>query len=167
MIDFDGDSTHKIDKKGRIFMPSALLEEVDRAIAKKELDPSEGGYFRVFANRAVGCFDLYTESEFRKFRLTSLGKEKTAQGARLLRRFIGANTRRIKVDSQNRILLPEDLRSGLPLEGEVEIVGCGSYIEVWDAKTFLEKAMPEADNYYGIEAPALRNPDYVPEEGEQ
>ena len=167
MIDFDGEFTHKIDKKGRVFMPSALLDEVATAVEKEHVSASELGYFRVFANRAVGCFDLYTESEFQKFRRSALGKEKTAHGARLLRRFIGASTRKIKVDSQNRILLPDELRSRIALEGEVEIVGCGSYIEIWDAKVYAKTAFPEADSYYGSEASALRNPDYVPEEGEQ
>jgi len=159
MLDFDGEFTHKIDKKGRLFMPSSLLEEIK--------EKADQGHFRVMANRAEGCFDLYTESEYEVFRRSALGKEKTARGARLLRRYLGANTRKVKVDSQNRVLLPEELRSRITLEGEVMIVGCGTYIEIWDPKVYEIRALPEADHYYGAEADELRNPDYVPEEGEQ
>ncbi|MHC4380068.1 MAG: division/cell wall cluster transcriptional repressor MraZ [Planctomycetota bacterium] len=158
MLDFDGEYTHKIDKKGRVFMPTALLDEVKEA--------SERGHFHVMANKAVGCFDVFTESEFKKWRRSALSTEKTALGARLLRRYIGASTRKVKVDSQNRILLPEELRSRIKLEGEVLIIGLGNSIEIWDAKIYAETAFPEADEYFGAEAAALRNADYVPEEGE-
>ena len=158
MLDFEGEYAHKIDQKGRVFIPILLLDEIT--------EPAEKGHFRVMVNRATGCFDLYTESEFEKFRRSALGKEKTAHGARLLRRYIGASTRRIKIDTQNRILLPEELRSRIDLGDEVLIVGCGTYIEIWNAKLYQEQAFPEADRYYGAEAAELRNPDYVPEEGE-
>ncbi len=158
MPNFDGEYPHKIDSKGRLFVPSRILEEI--------LEPADQGHFRVMVNKAEGCLDLHTESGYEAFRKSALSKERTARGARLLRRYLGANTRKIKIDAQNRILLPEDLRARICLGKEAILVGCGSYIEIWDAKIYQETAFPDADTYYGAEAAELRNPDYVPEEGE-
>jgi MraZ protein len=52
--------------------------------------------------------------------------------ARLLRRLILSNAYPAEVDKVGRILLPQNLRHGLALDGEAIVAGQGDYFEVWN-----------------------------------
>lgn len=158
MGSFNGEFAHKIDAKGRIFVPRRILEEID--------DPQQRSHFHVLVNKAEGCLDIYTASAFDQFTRSALAKQKTSRGARLLRRSLGANSRRIPLDAQGRILLPEELRERIQMGRDAMIVGSLSYFEIWDRKVYEQTALPNADEFFDAEAAEFRNPDYMPEEGE-
>jgi MraZ protein len=159
MGSFNGEYAHKIDQKGRIFVPRRILEEIQ--------DSNERNHFHVVVNKAEGCLDIYTASAFASFVDSAVAKQKTARAARLLRRSLGANSRKIPLDAQGRILLPEELRARIELGRDAMIVGSLNYFEIWDRKVYTETALPAADEFYDAEFATFRNPDYKPEEGEQ
>ncbi|MCP4093949.1 MAG: hypothetical protein GY747_10920 [Planctomycetes bacterium] len=159
MGSFNGEFAHKIDTKGRIFVPRRILEEIE--------DPTERNHFHVVVNKADGCLVIYTSSAFDAFIKGAVAKQKTARNAQLLRRSLGANSRRIPLDAQGRILLPEELRARIEMGRDAMIVGSLTYFEIWDRKVYEEMALPAADEFFDAEAATFRNPDYVPEEGGQ
>ena len=54
--------------------------------------------------------------------------------ARLLRRLIFSNAYPVEVDKVGRILMPQNLRQFIGLDGEAIIAGQGEYFEVWTSK---------------------------------
>ena len=55
------------------------------------------------------------------------------------------------MDGSGRILISPELRAASGMEKEIILLGMGSHLEVWDAKTYAEKeqvamsqGMPEA-----------------------
>lgn len=155
---FNGEYEHKIDSKGRIFVPRRIVEEIE--------EPAERNHFQVVVNLEEGCLDVYTESAYREYLRVSLAKEKTARGARLLRRSLGANSRKVPLDTQGRVLLPKELRERIKLGADAVIVGSLSYFEIWDRSRYMNDALPEADDFFNAEVANFRNPDYEPMEGE-
>jgi len=157
MTSFNGEFEHKIDQKGRIFVPRRFLEEIEEL--------SERNHFHVVVNKADGCLVIYTASAFAVYVGSAVAKQKTAKGAQLLRRSLGANSRKIALDAQGRLLLPDELRARIELGRDAMIVGSLSYFEIWDRKIYQETALPAADDFFNTEAADFPNPDYVPEEG--
>jgi MraZ protein len=155
---FNGEFEHKIDSKGRMFVPRRILEEIE--------EPAERNHFQVVVNKEEGCLDVFTESAYREYLRSALAKQKTARGARLLRRSLGANSRKVPLDTQGRILLPKELRERIELGEDAVLVGSLSYFEIWDRERYQAVALPEADEFYNAEAADFRNPDYEPMEGD-
>lgn len=149
---FNGEYEHKIDAKGRVFVPRRILEEIQ--------DPAERNHFHVVVS-AEGCLDVHTESGFRRFVREALSSQRTVQGARLLKRRIGAFSRRIPLDAQGRLTLPEELRRKIQLGSDAMVVGSINYFEIWDREVYRANALPEAEAYYDAEAPGFVSDDFL------
>ena len=149
---FNGEFEHKIDAKGRVFVPRRILEEIQ--------DPAERNPFHVVVSEE-GCLDVHTESGFRRYVREALASQRTAHGARMLKRRIGAYSRRIPLDAQGRLTLPEELRRKISMGNEAMVVGSINYFEIWDRDLYLEKALPEAEAYYEAESSGFLSSDYL------
>ena len=149
---FNGEFEHKIDAKGRVFVPRRILEEIR--------DPAERNHFHVVVSEE-GCLDVHTETGFRRYVQERLASQRTAQGARMLKRRIGAYSRKIPLDAQGRLTLPEELRQKIQLGSEAMVVGSINYFEIWDREVYREKALPDAEAYYDAEAPGFQSGDFL------
>jgi len=158
---FNGEFEHKIDAKGRVFVPRRILEEI--------ADPAERNHFHVVVSEE-GCLDVHTESGFRRYVREALASQRTAHGARMLKRRMGAYSRRIPLDAQGRLTLPEELRRKIRLGNEAMVVGSINYFEIWDREVYTQKALPEAEAYYEEQAGGFLSSDYLgdafPDSGE-
>ena len=152
---FNGEFAHKIDQKGRVFVPRGFMDAID--------DPHERESFECVINAVDGCLEIYTASEFAKYIEANLRNEKNASRAKKLRRSLGANSRKLKVDAQGRVLLPEELRSRIDLSSEAMIVGALSYFEIWSRAQY-ESGLVEADDYFNSATGDMTSPDYQPTE---
>ncbi|MDP6963246.1 MAG: hypothetical protein QGF46_03675 [Planctomycetota bacterium] len=155
MAYFNGEFAHKIDQKGRIFVPRGFMDAINNTHERES--------FECVINSVDGCLEIYTASEFAKYIEANLRNEKNALRAKKLRRSLGANSRKLKVDSQGRILLPEELRSRIELDGEAMIVGALSYFEIWDRVKY-EQGLSDADEYFSAATGDMTSPDYQPQE---
>lgn len=111
-----GTSTHTIDDKGRLIIPTRFRDEL-------------GETFYV----AIGmghCLSLYPEKSWEALtaRLESLPYSKTQKTMRLLY----ANTVKCTPDPQWRILLPAKLRKYAGLNKNIVAIGVSSRAELWD-----------------------------------
>ena len=131
---------HKVDQKGRVFVPKRLIaglgeEEVSkvRFVVTLGLD---------------GCLYLFTREGFRDH---LAGLRKAAFGKpefRAVMRGIGALSLEQNLDAQGRLLLPEELRNRVGISKEAIVLGAIDHIEIWDAERYESEAAPEAEQTY-------------------
>ena len=121
---FYGSSSHNLDNKGRLVIPSKMREEFGgKAYILKGYD---------------GCLAIYKESDFFKLmeKVNSLSFTK-----KVSRAFIRAqldSVCELEIDRQGRALLPTQLLNRYSIGKEVIVVGVYDHIEVWNKKDYEE-----------------------------
>ena len=118
----EGIYKHTIDAKGRLFIPADLRDKL-------------GDSFRV----TLG----YPHAELKKECLAAFPNETWDKIAakydamprreKIKMRQIFAHSKPYELDSQGRILLPQNVRDRAELKKNVTIVGAGDNVEIWDA----------------------------------
>jgi MraZ protein len=132
---FLGQFQHNLDDKGRLMIPSRY----------RDLLAGSNAFITHGFDR---CLAVMTEDHFKQVYEQIEAMNLTDPNARLLRRLILANAYPVEVDKIGRILVPQNLRSFLQIEGEATVVGQGAFFEVWkpaDWKT-------QMDNIQDVEA---------------
>ena len=110
---------HKIDDKGRLFIPSDLRKEL-------------GEVFHVLILND-DCINAYSGESWERL----IDKVKTLpirKQPKMMPLF--ANASRCELDSQGRFLLPQKLRSRIGLQKDVTVVGAGTLVQIWDTEKF-------------------------------
>ena len=122
---FLGQFQHNLDDKGRLMIPARFRELL------------EGGAY--ITQGFDKCLMVMTETYFQQVyeRLESMNLVDPT--ARLLRRLILSNAYPFEVDKVGRILVPQNLRAFLQLDGEAIVAGQGEYFEVWKPADWNEQ----------------------------
>ncbi len=116
-----GKYQHSIDAKGRLFIPSKLREEIgDVCYVTLSMDECLSVYSTESWNLFRAKFDALPLSRSRKMRS------------------LFANTAKCELDSQGRILIPQELRDFVGLDRNVMIVGVSNHAEIWDLTKWTE-----------------------------
>ncbi len=115
-----GGFDHKIDKKGRVFIPSAFREDLGESFIICR------GIFR------KRCLCVYSQSEWQKLveKIEQLPSVKSSD----VKRFLYDGAFNVEFDTQGRILVPPTLREYAGFDSEVHIIGMASNVEIWDAE---------------------------------
>ena len=110
---------HKIDAKGRLFIPSTLRKEL-------------GDVFHVTIS-VEDCLTAYSDDSWERFldKVRAMPMRKQPK----MRPFF-SNAARCELDSQGRFLLPQKLRDRIGLKKEVTVVGAGTFVQFWDSDKF-------------------------------
>ena len=125
---FYGEYEHKLDKKGRIIIPSRFREI------------SKDNYIdKFFITRGLDtCLFMFTEEEWKnqeiKFKNLSFTKKETRRFNRLF--FAGASE--LIPDKQGRILVPTYLKNYAEIKKDIMIVGVSNRIEIWSRERWDE-----------------------------
>lgn len=120
---FSGEFKHTIDPKNRMFMPATMREKLaGEIVLTKNVDCCVAVY-------PSESWVLYTEK---------LDKLPELQ-ARNIRRFIYSSATETQLDSQGRILIPQNLREHAFLDKNVYVVGVGDHIEIWDEQKWIDE----------------------------
>ena len=121
---FFGEYTHVMDTKGRVSLPSKLRNRLG------------GEVMLVKGNE--GCLWVFTPEAFEDF-VSSVSKhESFTEDLRKTRRFFGAGSDEIEIDSAGRIRVPVPLREHAHLSKDVTIIGAFDRIELWDSSRYAE-----------------------------
>lgn len=125
-----GGSFNKVDKKGRIFIPSRFKEDIGETIVLCTA---------VFGKKCLWGFSL---SEFDKFtaKLNQLPYGKMQD----MYRYLSDGSVFTEVDASGRVLIPAELREFAGIGEEVRIVGMKNNIEIWSSEVW--KAEKESIN---------------------
>jgi MraZ protein len=147
---FTGTYEHSIDAKNRLAIPAELRDQLLDAYREKSLDP-------VFFYVTIGdgkALRLYTEEAFEQ-RAAELDRSEWETDELLeYEELLFSMSRRVELDKQGRIRLPEQLLAQVGLGSEVVLIGVKDHIQIRDRKTWQEHVHEVLGRNPGI----LRNP---------
>lgn len=113
-----GQSNHNLDTKGRLIIPARLRVGLgDNFVLCKGMDKN------VYA---------YPEEEWEKFSEKLNALPVSDIKARQFKTFFQGSAVDLEVDSQYRIVIPQNLREWAGIDKEIVMVGNGSIAEIWD-----------------------------------
>ena len=121
MTSMTGKYHHTIDAKGRLCIPSSLRDDL-----------GETFYVSIWMEP---CLVAHTKESWEK-RVEKFNAM-PAKDQKKIRPFF-ANAAKCDVDSQGRILLPQDLRDRVGLKKNATVVGVGERAEIWDAEAWAK-----------------------------
>ena len=123
---FLGTYAPKLDDKGRVILPAKFRDELASGM--------------VVTRGQERCLYVFSQREFEdineKIRQASITSK---QNRDFLRLFLSGASQEIP-DKQNRITLPQNLRTYAGLDRELTVIGAGSRAEIWDTEAW--------NNYY-------------------
>jgi MraZ protein len=123
-----GEFQHNIDKKGRVFIPAKLRDDLgERFVVSKSLDYTPSLF-------------IYPILEWQ--RLVDKINEEPFVKARKLQRHLFAGATELQYDSQGRVCIPQNLRDFADLsEGEEAfIIGASTRLEIWSSKNWADES---------------------------
>src|SRR6185369_831258 len=125
-----GNQTATIDEKGRLKIPSGFRTEIEDAHNSNEF------YVTSIYGDSVLVYPLsvWQEIEERLAKLPAMNPTKKKFLDRT--NYYGQLT---TSDKSGRILIPPLLRESAQMNGEVAVLGCLNYLDVWNHERFLSK----------------------------
>ncbi len=135
---FLGQYQHALDDKGRLTIPAAFR------------DALAGGAFisQGFDRNLMVMTSDYFQQVYGRINAMSI----TDPAARLLRRLILSSAYQVEVDKAGRILVPQNLRQFLGMNGEAMVIGQGEYFEIFTPAEWSQQMQTLQD----VEANAQR-----------
>ena len=121
-----GGFDHKIDKKGRVFIPSAFREELGESFIICR---------GIYGKR---CLCIYSADEWKKL-VEKIGTLPSARSS-TVKRFLYDGAFNVEFDTQGRILVPPTLREYAGFDSEVHIIGMDTNLEIWDSNLWNEES---------------------------
>ena len=126
---FIGEYEHSVDAKGRVIMPAKLREDIGESfIVTKGLD---------------GCLFAYSKKEWSNFEEKLKTLPLTNKNARDFVRFFLSGAVECEIDKQGRFLIPINLRTYASLEKEINIIGVGTRVEIWNRESWKNYSSEE------------------------
>lgn len=132
-----GTHTPKLDDKGRIILPAKFREDL------------AGGV--VITRGQERCLYVFSTSEFEsvheRIRQAPLSNK---QARDFLRMFLSGASAEMP-DSQNRITIPQALRTYAGLEKDLVVTGVGAHAEIWNADAWNAFVESNEETYAEME----------------
>lgn len=123
-----GNKPTTVDAKGRLKIPTAFKEDLDRDYGQDFFVTSlDGQSARIYP------FPVWREIEDKLAALPSMNTAK--------KRFLDRTNywgQAARADAQGRVLIPALLRESAGMRGEVAVMGYLNYLEVWNQERFRE-----------------------------
>lgn len=131
---FIGEYEHNVDSKNRVILPSSIrneLEEDARLILAPAVEP---------------CLVLFPYERWEDF-LMSEELQGLTVDSRKFRRALASKANETKVDSQGRILIPDNLKDLADIEDTVTVVGNVDRVELWspDELEEFQRSIPDEE----------------------
>ena len=142
---FRGQFTYSIDAKGRISIPAKL---------RKQISPDANDSF-VMTRGVLTCIDIYPLNEWMQIeeKLLKLNQFQPddVRFIRMITQYAIEDT----MDSQSRILVPQNLIEYAKIEKEVLILGVLKKIEVWNPKIYEDYLSQSPETFEQIAAKVM------------
>jgi MraZ protein len=122
---FLGQFQHTLDEKGRLMIPARYRELL-----------AAGAFITQGFDK---CLMVMTDVHFKEVYERINAMNMADQNARLLRRLILSNAYSVEIDRVGRILIPQNLRQVIALDGEAIVAGQGDYFEVWNPADWYQQ----------------------------
>ncbi len=116
-----GSATHTMDNKGRVVIPAKYREDLGSTL------------FLYITAGTGGCIRAYSKEQFSAM----LGKLCAGDVTKTnFRRKLLAATEEVNIDSQGRVLIPENLRLAGGITDKVFMVGMVEWLEFWNEEKY-------------------------------
>ncbi len=142
---FRGQFTYSVDSKNRISIPAKLRKHIS----------AEANDTFVMTQGTATCIDLYPLDQWQQFeqKLLSLNpfKPNEAKFIRMISQYATEDT----LDSQSRLLIPQNLLQYAKIEKDVLILGALKKIELWDPIVYSEYLSQSPETYEQIAAEVM------------
>ncbi len=133
---FRGESTHKIDAKGRVSIPA----DFRRVLEAEDPEWKQGVNFPqlviVYGDERRNFLECFTVNAIAGVDAKILRMPRWSPKRRSLERFYQGYSMRTSVDDSGRLVLPPKRRQKIGLEGEAYFIGQGDTFEIWKPDTF-------------------------------
>lgn len=140
MTNFFGEYECKLDDKGRLKLPSAILQQL-----------GEGSAREFVANRGFErCLYLYPKAIWNTRLKEVQGLNDYLPEVRQFKRYFYRGATEFTPDKADRILLPKVLLDYAGIEKTVVLTAVGEYIEVWGADAYKEMLASEPADLSGL-----------------
>ncbi len=117
-----GEYTHTLDDKNRMSLPVKFRKEMGKSV--------------VVAPGLDKCLSIFTVKEWEKISSKLSDSSMIASDNRSFSRFIFGQAVALDVDTQGRILIPENLKNRSGLSTKVIVIGVQNRAEIWNEKTW-------------------------------
>ncbi len=121
-----GGYQHTIDKKGRVFIPSKLRDDLGES------------FFICRGISGKRCLCIYSLPEWD--RLVAKIETLPSTKASTVKRFLYEGSFTLECDAQGRILIPAVLREYAGLNDEAHIIGMSTNLEIWDPALWAKES---------------------------
>ncbi len=142
---FRGQFKYSVDAKGRVSIPAKLRKHVS----------AEANDTFVMTQGTGNCIDIYPLDQWQQFEAKLLNlnpfKPNEAKFIRMILQFASEDT----LDSQSRILIPQNLLQYAKIEKEVMILGALKKIELWNPKIYEDYLKQTPETYEQIAAEVM------------
>ncbi|MBQ90105.1 MAG: hypothetical protein QF575_09160 [Acidimicrobiales bacterium] len=118
---FVGTYEHSLDGAGRLVLPSRLRSHFEDW---------------AYLSPDAGCMAIRTPEHFDAMVARVQEKVRAGEHGHDVLRGLAADSSKVRLDSQGRLLLPDKLRALAGLEREVVLCGAIDWIEVWPASAW-------------------------------
>lgn len=137
---FQGNTNTSIDEKGRIIIPAKF---------RKHILPDANDILNVTLGRDK-CIWLFPSNEWAKVLETVRNTNPYTDEEVLMRRQMFFYADELTIDSQHRILIPQQLKELVGIKKEILLLGQLERIELWDPETYDKYLKGSADSYEGV-----------------
>src|SRR5680860_581861 len=117
-----GEYIHTLDEKNRMSLPVKFRKEIGSSV--------------VIAPGLDNCLSLFTVKEWQKISSKLSDSSMLASDNRSFSRFMFGQAIDVGVDSQGRILIPENLKNRSKLSSKVVVIGVQNRVEIWNEKAW-------------------------------
>lgn len=137
---FQGNTNTSIDEKGRIIIPAKF---------RKHILPDANDILNVTLGRDK-CIWLFPSNEWAKVLETVRNTNPYTDEEVLMRRQMFFYADELTIDSQHRILIPQQLKELVGIKKDILLLGQLERIELWDPETYSKYLKGSTDSYEGV-----------------
>lgn len=137
---FQGHSNTTIDEKGRIIIPAKF---------RKLILPEANGILSVTLGRD-NCVWLFPSYEWTKVLQTVQNTNPYTNDEVLMRRQMLFQADELSIDSQHRVLIPQELLKITGIKKDILLIGQIERIEVWNPAAYDKYLKESSESYEGV-----------------
>lgn len=137
---FQGHSNTTIDEKGRIIIPAKF---------RKHILPEANGILSVTLGRD-NCVWLFPSYEWTKVLQTVQNTNPYTNDEVLMRRQMLFQADELSIDTQHRVLIPQELLKITGIKKDILLIGQIERIEVWNPAAYDKYLKESSESYEGV-----------------
>lgn len=126
---FVGEYRHSLTERNRVALPKRFRVEIE-------------GSEVILAKGEERCIEGFDKTQWKEMVKQYVGVPFTSEEGRKLRKRVFSSAMLVEVDSQGRVVLPDQLLSWAGLKGKVGeelfVIGVGDHFEIWEKAKWEE-----------------------------